>query len=58
MSRRSLSSLTRISGVLLLLGLVAFGLAALKLKQKGVLEPARPTTYSSAPGGYKALYMC
>jgi hypothetical protein len=57
MSQRPLSSFTRISGVLLLLGLVAFGLAALKLKQKGVLEPARPTTYSSAPGGYKALYM-
>jgi hypothetical protein len=47
----------KIGGVSVLVFLAAYALVVLEARQKNRGRPSRPTTYSAASGGYKALYV-
>ncbi len=47
----------KVGGVSVLVFLAAYVLVALEAQQESRERPSRPTTYSAASGGYKALYV-
>ena len=57
MSGSNLQHWVKIGGICLFFLLITYGVLSLEAQQKKGMGPSRPTTYSTTPGGYKALYL-